>query len=135
MSFRLFIYYCAICGAWAAFVGWCLGRQAPFAEDEHPYLLQGLKAFLLGLTVAMALGVVDASWILPLKRWSTIALRGATAVVIGSAGALLSGVIGEYFREATQNIPFVGAVFYVLAWTMTGLLIGASLGAFETMTS
>src|SRR5438876_5248221 len=122
MSFRLFIYYCALCGAWAAFVGWCLGRQVPFAEDEHPYQLQGLKALLLGLSVALALGVVDAIWNVPLKRWSTIALRGATAVVIGSVGALASGVIGEYFRQATQSIPVVGALCYVLAWTVTGLL-------------
>ena len=26
MSFRLFIYYCALCGGWAAFFGWMLGR-------------------------------------------------------------------------------------------------------------
>ena len=26
MSFRAFIYYCALCGGWAALVGWLLGR-------------------------------------------------------------------------------------------------------------
>ena len=27
MSFRLFIYYCALCGGWAAFFGWMLGHS------------------------------------------------------------------------------------------------------------
>ena len=35
MSFRLFIYYCAICGGWAALVGWALGRiLAPSGVEE-----------------------------------------------------------------------------------------------------
>jgi hypothetical protein len=132
MSFRLFIYYCAICGAWAAFVGWFLGRGAQISHEEHPYVLEGLKAFLLGLTVALALGLVDAIWNVPLKRFGTIALRGLTAVAIGSIGALVSGVVGEFFQQTTQTVPVVGAVFFVLAWTVTGLVIGVSLAAFET---
>jgi Inner membrane component of T3SS, cytoplasmic domain len=135
MSFRLFIYYCAICGGWAALVGWSLGRLAPITEDEHPYLLQGLKAFLLGLTVALALGVVDAIWNVPLNRFITIAMRGLTAVVIASTGAFVSGVVGEFVQQKTQNNVVIGATFYVLSWTITGLLIGASLGAFEMAVS
>jgi hypothetical protein len=135
MSFRLFIYYCAICGAWAAFVGWLLGRGAPISHEDHPYILEGLKAFLLGLTVALALGLVDAIWNVPLNRYTTITLRGVTAVVIGSIGALVSGVVGEFFQQKTQNAALIGGVFFVLAWTITGLLIGVSLGTFETATS
>jgi Inner membrane component of T3SS, cytoplasmic domain len=135
MSFRLFIYYCAICGAWAAFVGWLFGRGAPISHEDHPYILEGLKAFLLGLTVALALGLVDAIWNVPLNRHATIALRGLTAVVIGGVGALVSGVVGEFFQQQTQNVALIAAVFFVLAWTITGLLIGVSLGAFETVTS
>jgi hypothetical protein len=131
MSFRLFIYYCAICGGWAALVGWVLGRLAPITEEEHPYVLQGLKALLLGLTVALALGVVDAIWNVPLNRVVTIICRGLTAVVIASSGALGSGMVGEYVQQRTQNNPLAGAIFYVLSWTITGLVIGASLGAFE----
>jgi hypothetical protein len=135
MSFRLFIYYCALCGAWAAFVGWILGRTAPFSHEEHPYVLEGLKAFLLGLTVALALGLVDAVWNVPLNRFVTIALRGMTAVVIGSLGALFSGVVGEFFQQTTQNVPLIAAAFFVIAWTITGLIIGLALGAFETAAS
>jgi Inner membrane component of T3SS, cytoplasmic domain len=135
MSFRLFIYYCALCGAWAALIGWFLGRLVPITEDEHPLLLQGLKAFLLGLTVALALGLVDAISNVPLARVVTIALRGATAVVIGSMGALASGVIGEYVQQQTQAVPFVGEIASVVSWAITGLLIGASLGAFEIAVS
>ena len=134
MSFRLFIYYCAICGGWAAFVGWFLGRLAPIG-DEHNHIKQGVKALLLGMTVALALGVVDAIWNVPLNRFVTIAMRGLTAVVIASFGALVSGVIGEFFVKQTETIPVLGAIFFVLGWTVTGLLIGASLGAFETALS
>ncbi len=130
MSFRLFIYYCALCGAWAAFLGWCLGRLAPISEDAHPYILQGIKAFLLGLTVALGLGLVDAIWNVPLNRVVTIALRGLTAVVIASGSAFVSGVVGQWFQQNTQS--FVAAGFYVVSWTITGFLIGAALGAFET---
>jgi hypothetical protein len=129
MSFRLFIYYCALCGAWAAFVGWIVGRFVP--PDTNPYLLQGLKAFLLGLTVALALGLVDAIWNVPVNRILVIALRGLTAVAIASVGAFLTGTIGEFFRRSTESIPVLEPVFFVLGWTATGLLIGASLGAFE----
>ncbi len=135
MSFRLFIYYCALCGAWAALIGWFLGRMVPITEDEHPLLLQGLKAFLLGLTVALALGLVDAIANVPLARVATISLRGATAVVIGSIGALVSGVTGEYIQQQTQAFPLVGEIASVLSWAITGLLIGASLGAFEIAVS
>jgi FHA domain-containing protein len=135
MSFRLFIYYCALCGAWAALIGWFLGRLVPITEDEHPLLLQGLKAFLLGLTVALALGLVDAISNVPLARVVTIGLRGATAVIIGSLGALASGVIGEYVQQKTQAVPFVGEIASVVSWAITGLLIGASLGAFEIAVS
>jgi len=135
MSFRLFIYYCALCGAWAALIGWFLGRLLPITEDEHPLLLQGFKAFLLGLTVALALGLVDAISNVPLARVVTIALRGATAVVLGSLGALASGVIGEYVQQKTQAVPYVGEIASVVSWAITGLLIGASLGAFEIAVS
>ena len=57
MSFRLFIYYCALCGGGGAFLGWALGRPVHF---EQKVLSQGVKGMLLGLSVALALGLVDA---------------------------------------------------------------------------
>src|SRR6516162_1154673 len=59
MSFRLFIYYCTLCGGCAAFLGWVLGRLVPF---ESRLAETGVKGLFLGLTVAFGLSVVDAVW-------------------------------------------------------------------------
>ena len=38
MSFKLFIYYCALCGAWAAFLAWGLVQWLGVAAVESPLL-------------------------------------------------------------------------------------------------
>ena len=53
MSLRLFIYYCAICGGWAALVGWALGRPM---EQFEPLMKAGVRGLFLGLLVALAAG-------------------------------------------------------------------------------
>jgi hypothetical protein len=134
MSFRRFIYYCALCGAWAAFIGWIPGRIASISDD-HALLRQGVKAMLLGLAVALALGLVDAIWNVPFSQLQTIGLRVFTAIVIASLGAFVSGLVGEFMRVEVSGNRFLEAVFWVVAWTITGTIIGASLGAFETAMS
>src|SRR5205814_3172025 len=59
MSFRLFIYYCALCGGGAAFAGWVAGRVV---ADSPGLLNTGIKGLWLGLSVALALGLVDVVW-------------------------------------------------------------------------
>ena len=59
MSFRLFIYYCAICGGCGAYVGWMLGR---IASPQIDILQAGVKGMFLGLVVALALGLIDGLW-------------------------------------------------------------------------
>ena len=54
MSFRLFIYYCALCGGGGAFLGWMLGRPINLSNNN---LTQGLKGMFLGLSVAWALAL------------------------------------------------------------------------------
>jgi hypothetical protein len=130
MSFRRFIYYCALCGAWAAFLGWIPGRLASIS-DAHALLRQGVKAMLLGLAVALALGLVDAIWSLPVGQFATIAARSLTAVFIASIGAFLSGLVGEVLRENAAGNLVLAVAFWVAAWTITGMIIGGSLGAFE----
>ena len=64
MSFKTFIYYCALCGGWAAFVAWCAvagggveAKDDTFAETARETTL---IAGLLGLLVAAAVGAMDA---------------------------------------------------------------------------
>lgn len=127
MSFRLFIYYCALCGGGGAFLGWMLGRPIHLRND---ILTQGLKGMFLGLAVALALALVDALWVLSLRRWAAVGLRVATAVAVGTVGGLFGGLVGQ----ALYGWKELG-VFLVLGWTITGFLIGVSLGVFDLLSS
>jgi hypothetical protein len=127
MSFRLFIYYCTLCGGGGAFLGWAMGRALTI---RNPVLSQGVKGMLLGLAVALALGLVDALWTVPLKRIFAVGLRVLTAVVVGSMGGLLGGLVSQLLFGTTEL-----SLFFVLGWTITGLLIGVSLGVFDLTVS
>lgn len=60
MSFRLFIYYCALGGGWAAFLAWGLlaimGVATVVGKSMGQVVLIG---GFLGLFVAFAIGLVD----------------------------------------------------------------------------
>lgn len=127
MSFRLFIYYCALCGGGGAFLGWMLGRWVHLGNS---ILTQGFKGLFLGLCVALALALVDALWIFSPRRILAIGLRVATAVMVGTMGGLLGGLVGQ----ALYGWKALG-VFLVFGWTITGFLIGVSLGVFDLLAS
>ena len=60
MSFRRFIYYCAVCGGWAAFLAWALVLAGNVRAVERPVLKTTLIAAVLGLLLVAAVGAVDA---------------------------------------------------------------------------
>ncbi len=132
MSFRLFIYYCAICGGWAAFFGWGLGRLV--ATTHRQLANAGLKGLLLGLFIALGLGLVDALWSLSVRQMGQVVLRVLVAVLVGCVAGLLGGIIGQVFFGVTSN-AIVRAIFTVFGWTLMGLLIGVSVGVFEVLSS
>jgi hypothetical protein len=125
MSFRLFIYYCALCGGGGAFLGWMLGRPINLGNDV---LTQGLKGTCLGLGIALALASVDALWVFSLRHVFSIGVRVTTAVVVGAMGGLLGGLVGQ----ALYGWKDFG-VFLVFGWAITGFLIGVSLGVFDLL--
>jgi hypothetical protein len=126
MSFRLFIYYCALCGGWAAFIGWFLGR---FLAPNNPLGIAGIRGMWLGVAVAFGLSLVDSLWNLSWAQLPRIALRLGVAALVGCVAGLLGGIIGQALYSWTQ-----WEAFYVLGWTLTGLLIGASVGFYEVLT-
>jgi hypothetical protein len=137
MSFRLFIYYCALCGAWAAFLGWLLGRAA---ATESTVVQQGLKGLSLGVLIGVGLGLVDAAWNVSLRRIVQVSLRVLFAVLGGAAGGFLGGWAGQALLESIGNVGGSPTLFalleggcVVLGWAVTGLLIGASLGVFDLL--
>ncbi len=124
MSFRLFIYYCALCGGWAAFLGWALGRMI---APHNPYGNAGIKGMWLGMLIALGLSLVDAVWSLSLKQIGLVFQRVGVAVLVGVVGGLLGGIVGQALFSLT------GVIGFVLGWTMTGLLVGTSIGVFEIL--
>jgi hypothetical protein len=126
MSFRWFIYYCALFGGWAALFGWLLGRA--LAPAEQGVMQAAVKGFFLGLTVALALGLVDALRNLSLDRFGEVAMRSATAVLVGCIGGGIGGLLGQAFYGWTNL-----RLFLVLGWTFTGFLVGLSVGTFEAV--
>jgi FHA domain len=136
MSFRLFAYYCAICGGWAAFFGWMLGNWilAPVRSSPSGDLTGmdnssvGLRGLGLGLMVALGLSLLDSFWVFGLNRLTDIALRVVVAIIVGAVGGLVGGVFGSWLYEKWF-------FFYVIGWTLTGALIGASIGTFDMLWS
>jgi hypothetical protein len=124
MSFRLFIYYCALCGGGGAYLGWALGRAMTESSDT---LAQGVRGLFLGLVVALCLSLVDALANLTLRRPLEIAARVLTAVMVGVLGGLLGGLIGDGLFRAFAGVGLV------IGWTLTGLLIGLSIGVFDLL--
>jgi hypothetical protein len=125
MSFRLFIYYCALCGGWAALVGWAVGR---LPNIQNPIPSDGIKGMCLGMLVAFGLGLVDALWNLSTKQLGQISLRVLVAVLVGCVGGLMGGVFGSWLYSLTEL-----NLFLIFGWTLTGFLIGASVGVFEIL--
>lgn len=127
MSFRLFIYYCALVGGWAAFFGFWLGL---FLVPNSDLGSDGFKGMWLGMTVAFGLGLVDSLWNLSFTQVVEIGLRLAVGVIVGCVGGLLGGVLGNrlyYFTGWT--------IFYIFGWMLTGFLVGASIGVYEMLSS
>src|SRR5579872_1414161 len=125
MSFRLFIYYCAIYGGCAAYVGWALGKPVALSNGVTRAAVRGL---LVGFVLGMALGLIDALWSVSSRRLLQIGARVLVAATAGCLAGFLGGLIGQAFYGRLQ-----WSVFLVLGWTLTGLLVGGSLGAFDLL--
>src|SRR5262245_12893543 len=123
MSFRLYVYYCALCGGWAALVGWIAGRAYHL---DHPLAAAGLKGLWLGLFVALGLSMLDAAWNLSRHHFGQALGRVLLAVLVGSIGGMVGGALGQALF-GWQPQP----AFLILGWAITGFLIGASIVVFE----
>jgi hypothetical protein len=123
MSFRLFVYYCALCGAGAALLGWALGR---LAAPENSLAEASVQGLWLGLTVASGLALVDALWNISWRQPHRVAVRVVVAMAIGSVGGLVGGLLGQFFLELTKL-----TLFQIVGWTLTGLLVGLAIGVFD----
>jgi hypothetical protein len=122
MSFNLFIYYCALCGSWAALAAWGLAYALGLTRDElGGYASTTLTAGLLGVLLAAVIGLLDA---LLNAVGSQRFLRVLSALSVGLLGGLMGGLIGEGLHQGLHIPRFFG-------WMLVGLAIGASVGVFD----
>src|ERR1700733_12054969 len=122
MSFRLFVYWCALCGGWAAVAGWALGQAIARGDTIGS---TGIRGMFLGMLIALALGLVDALWIYaPRQAWRAIP-RVFVCVTIGTVGGLVGGAAGQFLFDEFDNL----VAFQILGWVLTGLMVGVSVGS------
>src|SRR5262245_19744400 len=129
MSFRLFIYYCAVCGGCSAALGWLLGRLlSPAIVEEGAARVRqaGIRGLFLGLMVALGLSLVDALWNLTARRLGQVSMRVGVAILVGAIGGLIGGILGQLLHGLTP-------VLFVVGWTLTGTLVGMSVRGFERL--
>jgi hypothetical protein len=123
MSFKLFIYYCALCGGWAAFFAWLLVwlMRLDANEKMNEYTKAAIIATILGLLVASVIGLLDA-------LMNTVGFQRVPRVLVcmgvGLFGGLFGGLVGQAFYAA-------GPIFRSVGWALVGLLIGAALGVYD----
>jgi Inner membrane component of T3SS, cytoplasmic domain len=123
MSFKLYIYYCALLGGWAAFVSWTLAQGTGMRDINNEYLRAALVAAVVGLLVAGAIGAVDA---LLNAIGSQRIVRVLICLSIGLIGGMFGGLIGQVLHSLLHVPFFVG-------WILTGAGIGASLGVYDLL--
>jgi hypothetical protein len=129
MSFRWFIYYCAVCGGCAALVGWTLGKFPPLSPSV---LLDALKALCVGLMLGVVLALIDSLVNFSWGQLFLIAARVLTAGFVGGVAGLIGGSITGGVTRNLNALPLQIAG-QILGWTCTGLLIGASVGVFDLL--
>jgi hypothetical protein len=132
MSFKTFIYYCALCGGWAALFTWALtvfgGLQDISFLQDSVYLQTALVGGLLGLLLAGVIGALDAL----LNSVGFVRIpRVVLCIVVGLIGSVVAGLIGQGISGVAKSITGVQLRFP--GWMLVGMVIGASISAFDLL--
>jgi len=127
MNFKTFMYYCAVCGGWAALLAWAIQQALGFQDDDNlmdAFVKSTLIAGILGLLLAGVIGLLDA--MLNAVGFARV-VRVIICVAVGLVASLVMGAIGELIHIVLKS-RFVG-------WALVGAVIGASIGVFDILRS
>jgi hypothetical protein len=134
MSFKLFIYYCAVCGGWAGLFAWGLAEGFHFRDIPSGYGQTIAIACLVGLSLAGAVGTVDALLSSASnQRW----LRVGICLAAGFLGGLVGGATGQVLLDQSDGngAAWKSIGTMALGWIIVGTVIGASVGVFDIVQS
>ncbi len=140
MSFRLFVYYCFVVGAWSGFIGWVMGKLiAPSIGPDTQFggfiLSTCILGGFLGFCVAFGLSVLDSLFNLSLSKFGQILMRVMAATFLGIFAGLIGAAIGGSLYYLLQNIAIISGLTFMVGWTIVGFLVGISICFFELAVS
>jgi len=126
MSFRNFIYYCALCGGWAAFITWAIQEFTTIQYIQKSLVQATIIGAMLGLLLALVVGTLDALLnSVSIQRF----IRVFICVLVGLVGSALASFVGQSLFLASGD----KAIFKVIGWAIVGVVIGVSIGVFDVL--
>ncbi|MFN4259956.1 MAG: FHA domain-containing protein [Gemmataceae bacterium] len=121
MSFKLFVYYCALFGAWAAFLAWAFAQFVVIPYVPAGMLSTAVIAGVMGLFLGIGIGSVDAYLnATGAQRFARVGL----SVAVGLVGGMISGLFGALIFEYVVSVRSFG-------WVLVGMTIGIAIGMFD----
>ncbi len=127
VSLNRLIFYSAMIGGWAAFVGWLVSEIIFFQRSFHG----GFWGFLINLLAAGIIGGCIAGGLTLLGGLASGTFKGQILrffpVFLGGA---LGGIVGALFG-GTLYLVIKHPVVQVIGWTLVGLAIGAVEGLYD----
>ncbi len=123
MNFKMFMYYCALCGGWAALITWAIQQAAGMQTWTGSTVMKSvIIAAILGILLAGVIGLLDA--LMNAVGFARM-VRVVICLAVGFVGSLAGGGIGELIFM-TVGMKFIG-------WALVGAVIGASIGVFDLL--
>jgi hypothetical protein len=134
MSFLRLIYYSAMVGGWAAFVGWFMGEVVLMHRALEPdgwmvVVTAALCGALVGGGLNFLAGIVTGSLVRSLPRLGVGLGAGFLSGALGSLfGNVLLFLIKAIAGESLSGLRFVGLL---IGWTIMGACIGVVEGLYD----
>ncbi len=123
MNFKSFVYYCALCGGWAAFIAWAVVTFTRVVAVDNRYVKAAILAAILGALIAGVIGMLDALLnSVGAQRFLRVLICAGVGLIASPFGAL----IGEALYDKASLPKFIG-------WMIVGVVIGASIGVFDIL--
>jgi FHA domain len=124
MSFLRLIYYSAMVGGWAGFLGWFLGEALLMQHGAQ------VEVSAIVVTTALCGAFIAAGLALLAETARGMLGRGLLRVVGGFGGGLVAGAVGSMFGNLIYSVLHFPILPRALGFMVMGLAIGCVDGLF-----